>query len=85
MHKSSVDTELGQAPTVRSVVNAVDYLEMEHSLLEFLEHVRDVIALPGEILGEADQAAHHIRLKPDTQPVYVTAYRLSHSQKGCCE
>ncbi len=41
-----------------------------------------MIALPGETLGATDGAAHHIRLKPDTQPVYVAAYRLLHSQKA---
>ncbi len=29
-----------------------------------------------------DRTAHHIRLKPGTQPVYVAAYRLPHSQKA---
>ncbi len=51
VHKSSVDTELGQAPTLRSAVNVVDYPEMKHSLLELLERFRDVTALPGESLG----------------------------------
>ncbi len=43
---SSVDTELGQAPTLLSVVNVVDYPEMKHSLLDLLGRYRDVIALP---------------------------------------
>ncbi len=30
VHKSSVDTELRQAPNLRSVVNVVDYPEMKH-------------------------------------------------------
>jgi len=43
--KSAVDTELGQAPTLRSLVNVVDYPEMKHSLLELLGQYRNVIAL----------------------------------------
>ncbi len=82
VHKSSVDTDLGQAPTLCSVVTVVDYPEMKHSLLELLERFRDVIALPGESLGETDRTAHHIRLKPGSQPVYVAPYRLPHSQKA---
>ncbi len=83
MHKSSVDTDLGQAPTQRSVVNVVDYPQVKHSLLELLEQYRDVIALPGKKnLGVTDRAAHIIRLKPDTQLVYVAAYLLPHSQKA---
>ncbi len=82
VHKSSVDTELGQPPTLRSVVNVVDYPEMKHSLLELLERFRDAIALPGKSLGVTDRTVHHIRLKPGTQPVYVASFRLPHSQKA---
>ncbi len=69
-------------PTLRSVVNIVDYPEIRHSFLELLEKFCDVIALPGESLMVTDRMAHHIRLKPDTQPVHVAAYRLPHSQKA---
>ncbi len=62
--------------------NVVDYPEVKHSLLELLEHFRDVIELPGETLGVTDRAAHHTMLKPDTHPEYVAAYRLPHSQKA---
>ncbi len=82
---SSVDTELGQAPTLRSVVNVVDYPEMKHSLSDLLGRYRDAIALPGESLGLTDRTAHHIRLKPGTHPVYVAAYRLPHSQKAAVD
>ncbi len=73
---------LTDGPTLRSVVNVVDHPEMKHSFLELLEGFRDVIALPGESLGVTDRTAHHIRLKPGTQPVYVAACRLPHSQKA---
>ncbi len=45
-----------------------------------MKRYRDVVALPGESLGATDKAEHHINLKPDTQPVYIPAYRLPHSQ-----
>ncbi len=32
-----------------------------------------------------DRTAHHVRLKPGAHPVYVAAYRLSHSQRAAVE
>ncbi len=60
----------------------MDHPEMKHSLLELLERFGDVISLPKETLGVTVRAAHHIRLKSDTQPVYMAAYRSPYSQKA---
>ena len=38
--------------------------------------------LPGEALGVTDFTEHHIKLKPETQPIYVPAYRLPHSKRA---
>lgn len=83
--QSSGDIELGQAPTLRSLVNVVDYPEMKQSLLELLEQYRDVIALPGEPLGKTSKIKHQIVLKPGTSPIYIPAYRLPHSHKAMVE
>lgn len=40
-----------------------------------------MVALPGESLGSTPNAQHYIKLKPNTQPVYILAYRLPHSQR----
>ena len=78
---SAIDIEPGQGPPLSSLVNVVDYPELRHSLMELLEEYRNVIALPGEPLGATQYTEHHIRLKPDTKPVYIPAYRLPHSQR----
>lgn len=80
--QSAVDTELGQAPTLGSLVNIVDYPDMRPALLDLLGKYRNVLAFPGEPLGMTDRAKHHIRLKPNTKPVYIPAYRLPHSQRA---
>ena len=65
-----------------SHVKVVDYPELKAPLLDLLNRHRDVIALPGERLGSTDCAEHYIKLKPDSSPVYVPAYRLPHSQRA---
>lgn len=80
--QSAVDTELGQGPTLGSLVNVVDYPEMRPALLDLLGKYRNVLAFPGEPLGVTAKAKHHIRLKPNTKPVYIPAYRLPHSQRA---
>ena len=78
---SAGDIEQGMGPTLSSFVNVVDYPDAKHSLLELLQRYRDVIALPGEPLGSTHHAQHYIKLKPNTHPVYIPAYRLPHSQR----
>ncbi len=59
----------------------LDYPELKTSILSLLNRYRDVIALPGEPFGATDKTEHHIKLKPNTHPVYIPAYRLLHSQR----
>ncbi len=66
---------------LESFVKVKDYPELKSSLIQTLEDYRDVIALPGEPLGVTDKAEHHIRLKPNTKPVFINAYRLPYSQR----
>ncbi len=73
--------ERGQRPHPSSFVTVVDYPELKHVLLQFLENHRSAIALPGEPLGAAGRAKHIIKLKAGTSPVYIPAYRLPHSQR----
>ena len=81
LRRSAGDIEQGTGPTLSSFVNVVDYPEAKHSLLDLLHRYRDVVALPGESLGSTHHAQHYIKLKPNTQPVYIPAYRLPHSQR----
>ncbi len=53
--------------------------------MSLLNKYWDVIAIPSEPLGATDKTEHHIRLKPNTQPVYIPAYRLPHSQMQIVE
>ena len=71
----------GQTQTLESLVTVADYPELSDSLIKLLKRYRDVFALPGEPLGATDRAAHHIKLKGGTNPVYIPAYRLPHSQR----
>ncbi len=59
----------------------MDYPELQSSLTDLLGQYRGVLAFPGEPLGVTDRAVHHVRLKPDTKPVYIPPYRLPHSQR----
>ena len=79
------NSERGQDPTLSSFVTVADYPDLKQPLLKLLGRYRDVIALPGEPLGATTCIEHHIRLKPDTKPVYVPAYRLPHSQRQIVE
>ncbi len=53
---------------------------MKPTLLQVLETQRKAIVLPGEPLGVTHCVEHHIKLKPGTNPVYINAYKLPHSQ-----
>ncbi len=55
---------------------------MRPALLDLLGKYRNALAFPGEPLGVANKAKHQIRLKPNTKPVYIPAYRLPHSQRA---
>ncbi len=79
------NSERGQDPTLSSHVSVVDYPELKQPLLKLLGRYREVIALPGEPLGATTCLEHHIKLKPGTQPIYVPAYRLPHSQREIVE
>ena len=80
-HSSTPGNETVHTSTLKSLVKVNDYPELRHSLIGMLTRYRDISALPGEPLGTTDRAQHHIKLKPNTQPVYIPAYRLSHSQR----
>ncbi len=81
----SSNSEQGRDPTLSSHVSVVDYPELKQPLLKLLGWHREVIALPGEPLGATTCIEHHIKLKPGTQPIYVPAYRLPHSQREIVE
>ncbi len=79
-HSPACD-ETSQSLSLDSRVKVVDYPELRPNLLNLLNKYRDVIALPGEPLGTTNKAEHHIRLKSNTHPVYIPAYRIPHSQR----
>lgn len=41
----------------------------------------DVMIFPRESLGATEAAGHHVILQPGRKPVYIPAYRLTHSQR----
>ena len=62
-------------------MKVVDHPQGKPELLNLLSKYRHVIALPGETLGKTNLAEHHIALQPNTNPIYIPAYRLPHSQR----
>ena len=76
-----VDKETLIAPHVK--VN--DIPQERDRLIDLLNEFSGVLTLPGEPLGKTDLIEHHISLEPGTNPVYVPAYRLPHSQKLAVE
>ncbi len=66
---------------LRPHVNALDYPEAKHALLNLLAQYRQAIALPGEPLGVTNKVTHHFALQPGAQPSYVPSYWLPRSQR----
>ncbi len=80
--KSTFDTNKEQDPFISSAVKVVDYPEIKTALIELLREYRNVWVFPKEPLGVTDKTVHHIKLKPDTVPVYISAYRLPRSERN---
>ncbi len=74
------DSERGPDPTLSSLVS-VHYPKLKQSLVTLLGRYREVIALPGELLGATDKTKHYMKLKPGIKPIYIPAHRLPHSQR----
>ncbi len=81
VNQPCADDETSQASSLGSFLRVGDYPEMNGALVKLLHQYRDVIALPGEPLGTTDTTEHKIRVKPDTKPVYIPAFRLPLSQR----
>ena len=85
VYSGTSDKPKTATPTIDSIVKIQDYPELRSSLVKLLDKYREVIALPGEGLGSTTRAEHIIKLKPGTQPIYIPAYRLPHSQRQIME
>ncbi len=81
VNQHCADDKTNQASSVGYFLKVSYYPELKGPLLKLLHHYRDVIALPGEPLGTTDTTEHMIRVKPNTKPVYIPAYRLPRSQR----
>ncbi len=74
-----------QSPSLESFIKVAHYNELKSTPLQVLEMHRRAIALPGKPLGVTHCAEHHIKLKPGSNPVYINAYKLPHSQRHLVE
>ncbi len=81
VNQPCVGDKTSQVSSLGSFLNVGDYPELKRPLLKLLHQYRDIIALPDESLDTTDTTEHKIRVKPDTKPVYIPAYRLPHSQR----
>ncbi len=85
VYVSTISSQSHDAAARRSplepFIKVAHYSEMTPTLLQVLEMHRGAIALPGEPLGATHCAEHHIKLKPGSNPVYINAYKLPHSQR----
>ncbi len=64
--------------TSEAFLKIAHYSEIKPTLIQVLEQYRGALALAGEPLGATQCAEHHIKLKPNTSPVYINAYKLPH-------
>ncbi len=78
--KPIFDTNKGQGPSLSSAVTVVNYSELKPSLMDLVGQYHSVLTFPRKPLGVTDRRVHNIRLKSDTKPVSIPAYRLPHSQ-----
>ncbi len=69
-----------RSPSLEPFLKVAHYQQLKLTLLQVLEMHRGAIALPGEHLGVTHCAEHHIKLKPGSNPVYINASKLPHSQ-----
>ena len=81
MPVGGVSTGVPFMEQAKSQLNKTDFVEQVPQLLQLLERNREAVALKGEPLGHTTRTQHHIPLKPGTNPIYVPAYRLPHSQR----
>ncbi len=54
--------------------------ELERELVNLLLLHKAAVVLPGGAFGKTTLLQHKIKFKPETQPIYVPAYRLPHSK-----
>ena len=63
----------------------VHYPEAVPDLIQLLTKFKEVLPDPDAPLTKTNVMKHSIKLKPDTRPVYVHAYRLPHSRREKAE
>ncbi len=83
--KESHDATAQRPPSLEPFIKVAYYNELKSTSLQVLEMHGRAIALTGEHLGVTYCDEHHIKLKPDSNPVYINAYKLPHSQRQIVE
>ncbi len=66
-------------------LTCTDYPEAQDAIMDVLTRHRDVLALPGELLGKTNIVQHKLHLVDNAKPVYIRAYRLPHSKRALAE
>ena len=73
------DSDLGRK--FRNHLKPISRPDLEQDLISMLVKHKEAVALPGDALGKTSVLKHQIRLQPGTNPIYIPAYRIPHSQQ----
>ncbi len=65
---------------MKQYLTPTSHPDLEGELVNLLLLHKAAVAMPGDALGKTTLLQHKIKLKPGTQPIYIPAYRLSHSK-----
>ena len=69
------------SPTITNKhLSDLDFPEHETDLLALLNHFRNAVSLPGEVLGHTQVLKNSIHLMPGSIPSYVRNYRTPHNK-----
>ncbi len=79
------DAAAQRSPSLEPFIKVAHYKHLKPTLLQVIEMHRGAIGLPGEPLGVTHCTEHHIKLKPGSNPVYINACKLPHSQRQLVE
>ena len=74
-HKEKIQQELSE------MLKHSAHPHAHSQLIDILLQTHNTIAIEGDKLGSTNLITHHIPVKPNTEPIYIPAYRFPHSKR----